>query len=105
MPRANSGKEELEGIKAAAYIARELDKGTPVDSLVREFDGDERSVQIRIAFINYHNWIVKDIDGKWHLASKGRCWVKRLLGSLSAISTLIKPLEEAAFSMNVVLFV
>jgi len=102
----NFDREELEGMRAAAYIARELDKGTPVESLVKEFDGDERSVKTRIAFINYHNWVTKDIDGKWHLVNKGRFWVKRLLGALSAIIPLIfKPLEEAAFNTNPVLFV
>jgi len=96
------GKSELEGIKAAAYIANELDKGTSLDDLIIEF-GDERCVSLRIAFIRYHNWIARDFSGRWHLGKKGRFWVKRLLGFFSGISPipLLNSLEQASLVMNI----
>lgn len=97
--------EELEGMVAVAYVAKELDKGTPMDDLVRKFDGDERAVNARVAFLNYHNWMTKGVDGKWHLASEGRCWVKRILGVFYGISPLIflRQLEEAVREANILL--
>jgi hypothetical protein len=95
-------ESKFEGIKAAAYIANELEKGTSIDDLVKEF-GDERSVSLRIAFISYHNWIAQDIDGRWHLGNKGRFWVKKLLAAYSGISSLpiLKSLEEAILGINI----
>jgi hypothetical protein len=107
VPQTNSNNEEPEGMKAAAYIANELDKGTPMDDLIKEFNDDERSVKVRVAFINYHKWVTRDIDGKWHLANKGRLWVRRLLGAFSCVSPLmlIKSLEEAVFDTNILSFI
>jgi len=95
-------ESKFEGMKAAAYIARELDKGRSMDDLTKEF-GDERSVSLHIAFIKYHNWIDKDICGSWHLGNKGKFWVKRLLGVYYGISSLpiLRSLEETILGMNI----
>ena len=94
-------------MKAAAYIANELDKGTSMDDLVKKFNGDERSVKVRVAFINYHKWVSRDTDGNWHLANKGKLWVKRLLGAFSCVGPLMfaRSLEEAVFDTNIMSFV
>jgi hypothetical protein len=36
-------------MNAAAYIANDLDKGTRINDLIKEFIGDEISVKVRVA--------------------------------------------------------